>query len=718
MSDHSEPDEILPSGSGTASTPPRKKAKMWYQQSFRQEWLTDVEFKDWLKADPKDKYVAFCSVCDTKLKHCNRSRLLNHKLSSKHVKNVKAKKSAVTIDKFVKKKTEPDMQSKVSRAELLLSAFMAEHGTPFHQADHLIQVVRNMFPECETAQNMTLKKTKAVYVIRDGIAHEERELIARVCRENVFSLLIDESTDVSVSQILAVMVRYYDQNRGKVTDSLLDIVEVEDASGEGLYTAVKELFSSKDIPISNIIGFSSDNCSAMLGRNSGFQAFLKRDVPSVFVLGCTCHSFALCASHASSHLPSFLEQFLRDVCCYFARSSKRQHQFKLIQDIVDSPKHKMLKLSQTRWLSRGQVIARILEQWDALLLFFQSEMKTESVKVDGAGNIYNNMVNRGTKHMLLFLNYILGKVDKMNLEFQSEFYRLGTLYATIADGYKSLLAMFVREEVVLTKTLATIDPCDSSQYKSLESINVGGRCQALLEKEPLPDKEARKRFLLDCQNFLVKLCSQMKKRFPFEEDCILANLRVTDPLEAMNPQRSVKSIARLASYFPRLVKEDDLDVLEDQWQDLLYSKESLKSLSHKVTSFWQELRTVRDGNNREKFEVLSKFMCGLLALPHSSACVERVFSQVNMIKSKQANRLQADAVADRLLAKQALSRQEVACYEWEPSSVLVNDVKTGKCHQRYTQRTSSTSGQATQLHSCEPNIASSEAEEPLQVFLQ
>lgn len=172
-----------------------------------------------------------------------------------------------------------------------------------------------------------------------------------------FSLLIDESTDVSVSQILAIMVRYCDQNRFKVTDSLFDIVEVEDTSGEGLYKAVKELFSSKDIPISNIIGYSSDNCSAMLRRNSGFQAFLKRDVvPSVFVLGCTCHSFALCASHASSHLPSFLEQFLRDVCCYFARSSNRQHQFKLIQDVVDSPKHKMLKLSQTRWLLRGQVM--------------------------------------------------------------------------------------------------------------------------------------------------------------------------------------------------------------------------------------------------------------------------------------------------------------------------------------------------------------------------
>lgn len=182
------------------------------------------------------------------------------------------------------------------------------------------------------------------------------------------------------------------------------------------------------------------------------------------------------------------------------------------------------------------------------------------------------------------------------------------------------------------------------------------------------------------------------------------------------PRGNESTIARLASYFPRLVKEEDLDVLEDQWQDLLYSKESLKSLSHKVTSFWQDLRTVRDGNNREKFAVLSKFMCDLLSLPHSSACVERVFSQVNMIKSKHANRLQADTVADRLLAKQALSRQEVACYEWEPSSVLVNDVKTGKFHQRYIERTS-TSGQAT-LHSWKPGNASSETEEPLQVFLQ
>lgn len=103
-------------------------------------------------------------------------------------------------------------------------------------------------------------------------------------------------------------------------------------------------------------------------------AFLKLEVPSVFILGCTCHS-VLCVTHAFSHFLFFLKQFVRNVCCYFARSSKRNHQVQLIQevkDIVHSPKKRMLKLSQTRWLSKEKIITWWIEQWDALTHFFGS----------------------------------------------------------------------------------------------------------------------------------------------------------------------------------------------------------------------------------------------------------------------------------------------------------------------------------------------------------
>ena len=702
-------DEDQP-GCSSYHSPPRKKTKTWYKQAFKQEWLQEEEFKSWVKPDPSDKFSAVCSVCDAAIKNCSKSRLLSHKNSTKHAKNFAAKKNMIVMDKFVVKNTEPDKKKKVHRAELLLTGFMAEHGMPLSHADHLIPVIKKMFPDCDTAQNMTLMKTKAAYVMQDGIAWEESNDISKVCQENMFSLLIDESTDISVSQILAVMVRYYDRKKCKVTDALLDIVQIDDATAENLYKAVKTLLSVKMIPVSNIIGFASDNCSTMLGSRSGFQAYLKRDVPSVFVLGCICHSFALCASHACATLPSFLEQFLRDICGYFSRSSKRMHQFQVFQDITKSPQHRMLKLSQTRWLSRGKVISRILEQWDPLLLFFQGEMKTDAVKLDGAGEIYKTMVNRGTKHMLLFLNYVLGKVDRMNLEFQSEQYRLATLHASIAGEYRNILGMFIKEDVLFTEKLSNINPQDATLYKSLEKLNLGGRCNVLLIKEPLQDSDAGKRFLIDCRNFLVQLCLQIKKRFPFEEDCVIALMKNIDPKVAISPHRST-CITSLAVHFPMIVKEDELDSLEDEWQGLMHAKETVQNLTQTPTAFWSELQKVKDGNNMVKFGVLSRLMCGLLALPHSSACVERIFSQVNIIKTKHSNRLLATTVANRLLAKQAIARQGVKCFDWEPSARLIDDVKSGACHQRYVERRSK-----REVATLYP-ASDSDSDEPLQVHL-
>ena len=434
--------------------------------------------------------------------------------------------------------------------------------------------------------------------------------------------------------------------------------------------------------MSNIKGFASDNRSTMMGGNAGFQALLKADVPGVFVLGCVCHSFALCANHASNCLPVWVESFVKDVCSYFARSSKRQHQFRLIQDVANAPNHKILKLSQTRWLSRGQVVARILEQWDALALFFQSEAETD--KVDGAGKIIRTMTTVGTKHILLFLNYILSKVDKMNIEFQSRDFRLDTLYSSISDEYRSILAMFIKDVVVKNIPLDEIDPSNKALHKPLKDVHLGGRCQAMCIQQSLGAQEERLRS--DCVAFLVALCEQIKKRFPLKGNGVLALLSVINPKEALSSKRTITSLSGLAMQFPSLVREDQLDLLDDQWREILYAKNSLDGMSKSSTQFWDEIRAVKDGNGARKFELLGNFMCNLLALPHSSACVERIFSQVNMIKTPLTNRLHSSTLGNRLLAKHCIARQGGYCHTWEPGKKLVQDVQFGHCRRRYFQK--------------------------------
>ena len=90
--------------------------------------------------------------------------------------------------------------------------------------------------------------------------------------------------------------------------------------------------------------------------------------------------------------------------------------------------------------------------------------------------------------------------------------------------------------------------------------------------------------------------------------------------------------------------------------------------------------------NQPSFQLLSDFFVHLTVLPHSSAAVERVFSQVNCIKNKKTNRLTVTSVRNKLLAKQAVSRQGFNCTTWQPSASLVKDVVDGTCSQRYTQR--------------------------------
>ena len=71
----------------------------------------------------------------------------------------------------------------------------------------------------------------------------------------------------------------------------------------------------------------------------------------------------------------------------------------------------------------------------------------------------------------------------------------------------------------------------------------------------------------------------------------------------------------------------------------------------------------------------------------------RVFSQVNMVKTKVTNRLHASTVANRLLARQHLVRQDKLCYNWTPSKELIDTVSFGQCHSRYTARLNNVSKQ-------------------------
>ena len=57
------------------------------------------------------------------------------------------------------------------------------------------------------------------------------------------------------------------------------------------------------IPLTNMVGFNSDNANVMVGKNNSVLSRLKSDLPCLMDLGCMSHLINLCVGGAVKSLP-------------------------------------------------------------------------------------------------------------------------------------------------------------------------------------------------------------------------------------------------------------------------------------------------------------------------------------------------------------------------------------------------------------------------------
>ncbi|XP_056643937.1 uncharacterized protein LOC130449894 [Diorhabda sublineata] len=349
----------------------------------------------------------------------------------------------------------------------------------------------------------------------------------------------------------------------------------------------------------------------MMGHISGVKARLKAVIPDLYVLGCTCHSFHLCASAACLKLPRTIEQFARDIYNYFSNSCKRYVELRVCQVFLDMKPNKLLRPSQTRWLSLQMVVKKILHNWQPLTLFFQGALLED--RLQSSQNILNALSNPVYKLYFLFLNFILEAVNKLNLEFQSEKPKITSLYDNVTNLNKLVLKSFIKKEILDFFSLSDLDPSNQKYFVDLSQLYLGAKVEQFLKEncENLNENDI-KSFQYKCREFYVELCVQIKKRFPFE-DKFLKSITVLNPDKVMSG--NIPTITNILNFFPQL---KDLCNLED--------------INLECPN-------------------LKKFVTHILSLPHFSAAAERVFSQLFLIKTKPRNRLDVKTCQSLLYIK-------------------------------------------------------------------
>lgn len=92
---------------------------------------------------------------------------------------------------------DPRPCSGVAFATILFACFIAEHNLPFTTADHLVLLMKKMFPDSRIAQGMSMGRTKCTEVVTIVGRCVMDDLINNL-RNNKFFVIVDEVTDVAI----------------------------------------------------------------------------------------------------------------------------------------------------------------------------------------------------------------------------------------------------------------------------------------------------------------------------------------------------------------------------------------------------------------------------------------------------------------------------------------------------------------------------------------
>ena len=103
-------------------------------------------------------------------------------------------------------------------------------------------------------------------MLRDDIVHG-------VKNSDCFSLMFDESTDVSVSQNLIIYIRYLSVDkvsaRVEPTTSFLAIWALFCANAESITSEILDVLRERQILLDKLIGVATDGAAVMTGKKSG-----------------------------------------------------------------------------------------------------------------------------------------------------------------------------------------------------------------------------------------------------------------------------------------------------------------------------------------------------------------------------------------------------------------------------------------------------------------
>lgn len=461
----------------------------------------------------------------------------------------------------------------------------------------------------------------------------------------------------------ALVVRYYSATQKSMVTTFVALIELDDGMAAAIVKALKNLLARVGLDPKRLLGIGVDNASVNMGVNNGVFETLKREwqLPNLVMVRCICHSLQLALSHSvQGTLPRNADFLVRETHMWFSHSLKRKAAYsQLYKSLCDGGEPLGIpNVCDTRWISLEPAVVRILDPWDMLLEHFeQVRSKKGCYTAELLCQMYSDPPN---KLYLLYLRPILREVQRTNKAYERN----------DADPAKLLEDLTLLIKTVCNKVLiptAKIDPlCQPIDGHLDPKPYLGYEFEKLANTLPAgPEVDLVRQRCVACT---VKLSSELRQRLPSNFKILqgMARLSVGACLRMLK-----EPITELAEHFG--VQPSKIDLVETQWKNLTLV---VWANTTATTTFWSEVLAYRDAAGSNPFHELAQLAVHVLSLPHSNAEVERVFSQLGVVKTNQRNCLSTASTNAVLSVRSGLRRLGKCCYTYDLPDTVTRKVGT------------------------------------------
>ncbi|KAJ1282880.1 hypothetical protein BS78_03G085400 [Paspalum vaginatum] len=347
-------------------------------RSFQQHWF---ESYDWLEySESKDttfclyrylffepgKSEKFGSSVFAKVGYEKWKKALER--FEKHAASLSHRNARMKCDDFMNQKTNVSQKvEKYSKEEEDVVRFLIMQGDAFHGHDESsTSNNKGTFREMVDWYKDKVETVKEAY--DNGaknyqmLSHHIQKDLTKACAEEVmavimdeicgrkFSILIDESRDVSIKEQMAVILRFVN-DEGKVLERFLGLQHIERCTAIALKEALVSMISSHKLSISMLRGQGYDGASNMRGEFNGVQKLIRDENPYAFYVHCFAHQLQLVIFF--NYVPLIVNT-VGASCMRKDALLEKQH------DVLLEKESNLARPGDTRWGSHLKTSLRIL----------------------------------------------------------------------------------------------------------------------------------------------------------------------------------------------------------------------------------------------------------------------------------------------------------------------------------------------------------------------